>query len=615
MYTAGFWSELIDEYMGSGRSGALVIIGPWGSGKTHIFKHEISPALHAHSYKFVYISLYAYGVGGKCIDDLIIEQYIGVQGIDADSKKGVKDLLAGAFAAFTGEVEGGGIAAAAIMTVGGALKKRFINELSDHVFCFDDIDRLGEKLDAAWSEINYLTEFKSRKVIILLDEKQLPGETIHHPNFEKNVWRSIHLHVPPPQALGHAIGLLDRDFAESLRDVVPDFESVVTGLNVSNIRTIFTALESVRRMNDEVTLISAGSFIVNSSKCALFQMIFLVSILMVVKGKDQRKLIEIVCGGAHFTKVRNLYSVDSLDNESEKRSENEVFIASLPGFRCDLYQFPFVVPYIYSGLIDVNSLSQAVASEETDYSKYPHWEIFHKLTERLSMDDAAYMQYFSDCVEAVKEPVAGYYELSPYYQIIAELLFDANHGAGNVSMEQLVLLVENGINHMIKGVTAGTHKIIVEDDMHLGRTEEALPDSIVAAYRRLGELARKIHEREKVLARLDGWELESDLSKLLNEKDEYSYPLFDVLGWEALSLFLNASNGKQLLRFNRIIDKRFKITGDVAVIVQERAVLQNILEYYNNYSGFSFKKVQCSIGADVVTKAISNIDKYSASIS
>src|SRR3990167_10880832 len=389
MYTAEYWSGHIEEYMGSQRSGALIIIGPLGSGKTHVFNNAISQALSAHGYKFAYISLYAYGIGGKCIDDLIIEQCVGIQGVDAGSKSGVKDLLAGAIAAITGEVEGGGIAAAALMTVGGAIKKRIINELSDHVFCFDDIDRLGEKLDAAWSEINYLTEFKSRKVIILLDEKQFPGGTIHHPNFEKNVWRSIHLHVSPLQALGHAMGLLGRDFAESIQGVVPDLQSVVVGLNVSNIRTIFSALESIRRMNDEVILISAESAVARNSKCALFQMIFLVSVLMAAKGKDERKLIEIICGGARRTKVKRLYNFSDSDDEAEKYSGDELFIATLPDFNCDYFEFPFVIPYMYSGVIDVESVRQALTSEEKDYSKYPHWKIFHRLTERLSMDDAA----------------------------------------------------------------------------------------------------------------------------------------------------------------------------------------------------------------------------------
>ncbi|QBR32952.1 hypothetical protein E3Z29_21735 [Pseudomonas sp. S150] len=311
---SSYWSEVLGEYFNSKRSGALAITGEWGSGKTHLFKNTIRKIIEGGGRKCLYVSLYSYGISGKGLDDFLIEELSGIKDVDDKSKNGAGALLTGLFTSITSDPKSAGVIGAAVMAVGGAVKKRIIDALEDYVLCFDDLDRLSESnFLKAWSEINYFSEFKSRKVIILLDETKIFHGSVHAAIYEKNIWRDVPIRMSCSDALKLSLEMVCADLAEELSAVVDThLMPIVSFFDIKNVRTISTSLEFLKRIH--LYKVSIGSEkIVNSHRLKmLYQVVFLASLTSKLRGKktaEQKATLRSICNGYYD---RQLYiSIDA----------------------------------------------------------------------------------------------------------------------------------------------------------------------------------------------------------------------------------------------------------------------------------------------------------------
>lgn len=138
---------------------ALMINGPWGSGKTHFWRSRIEPEIKRQNKEPVYVSLYGL-TKAEDIDCLIVLAMYPIL-----QRKGVK---------------------MAWIAIGTGLRKfgidlskfdlsAFKSSLKNVVLCFDDLERCSSKLDIedVMGQINRYVEHENVKTLLIANEPEI----------------------------------------------------------------------------------------------------------------------------------------------------------------------------------------------------------------------------------------------------------------------------------------------------------------------------------------------------------------------------------------------------------------------------------------------------------
>jgi len=609
-----YWSEVLGEYFNSKRTGALAITGEWGSGKTHLFKNTIRKIIEGGGRKCLYVSLYSYGISGKGLDDFLIEELSGIKDVDDKSKSGAGALLTGLFTSITSDPKSAGVIGAAVMAVGGAVKKRIIDALEGYVLCFDDLDRLSESnFLKAWSEINYFSEFKSRKVIMLLDETKILQGSVHAAIYEKNIWRDVPIRMSCSDALKLSVEIVCADLAEELSAIVEThLMPVVSFFDIKNVRTISTSLELLRRIH--LYKVSIGSEeVVNSHFLKiLYQVVFLASLTSKLRGKktaEQRATLSSICNGYYD---RQLY-IAMQDRNSVILSDEDVFIQSLPSLICNgSSRNSFVLDYILFDKLEVDDLKRSLVVSEgyADYSNRPICKLYERLLARTEMSEVEYLAYFNEVIDAIQKPAPGICDIKNLATIIYEFSYDASMGGTPVSLDQLLGIFKESIVKWreLLGIDGYTFEV-AGDEFYVrqGTSCSAELDELLTEF---DTAIRKYESEKDFIQRLSGWSNDKELKVLRELAGGFDMPLFKYIEIEELKSFLSLASGATLLKFNSIIRRRFSIGGSVLVILEERDVLLKLKLMFEGGTGFGFRRVQFSEGCQVVDAALKHIDSF-----
>lgn len=187
--------ESVQEYIKDDyQNYAVLINGPWGSGKTYLYEHYLIDAIDkiergkTKRKENVYISLY----GVSSIDDLakqVVSQFLIVKKFrNSKMAKRLKKPVSGVLDLVTKSVS---------FSV-GPVSANFGNLISDIegmietqnlVLCFDDLERSAIPINEFFGFINNLVEHCSCKVIVLADETNI-GKMFANTNVE-NKYQTI----------------------------------------------------------------------------------------------------------------------------------------------------------------------------------------------------------------------------------------------------------------------------------------------------------------------------------------------------------------------------------------------------------------------------------------
>lgn len=169
--------EIIKQYLNIETNYAVIINGKYGVGKTHFYKHYLTPKLKEVSLakddnkKFtpIHISLFGY----KSIEEIQTAIFLELHPILKDKKL----ILAASI--------GKSLIRGITQIIGAGNIDDYISDISQDadnwlrydelVICFDDLDRKSESLDIrdVFGFINSLVENQGAKIIIIANEEQL----------------------------------------------------------------------------------------------------------------------------------------------------------------------------------------------------------------------------------------------------------------------------------------------------------------------------------------------------------------------------------------------------------------------------------------------------------
>ena len=607
-----YWAELLTEFFGSKRAGALAITGEWGSGKTYLYKNLISKIVERSGRKCLYVSLYSYGVSGKTIDDFLIEELSGVKDIDDKSKSSAGALLTGLFTTITSDTKNSGVLSAAVMAVGGAVKKRIIDALEDYVLCFDDLDRLSsDNFLKAWSEINYFSEFKLRKVILLLDETKLPQGSVHASVYEKNIWRDVPIRMSPSEALDQSLELVSSNWLdefESIRET--HLLPVVEFFRIKNIRTISTSLEPLRRIFFYKTALG-GDKKINAGRlkklCQLVFIVFLYSKLNGKKSEEAKEALRSFCNGYYSRQL----NVMRQSRQSAPLKEQDSFFQSLPSLDCsNVVNCEFVYDYVLADELDIDDLRRTlvIEAEKADLSDRPVCQIYERLLDRTSMDEPEYLEFFKETLDVISQPRPGVCHIKKLANIITEFSYDSRMGGTPVEFDELILLFQNSIEQWRKFVGVdGYHFEVGLDEFLYFRKEKSDSPEVDRLLGDLDSAARAFEAERAYLDHLKGWAEDENLMVLRELSCNFDMPLFKYIDLQELEKFLASSSGKTLANFNGLITRRFSIGGSVQVILHERETLEELQKMFRNGQGHGYRRVQFTVGFQAVEEALKHI--------
>lgn len=245
--------EAIINHLKMKTSGALLLTGDWGSGKTYHIKNNIFPILENET-DFVPLIVSLYGVSSKNdIAQKVLFSYFDKKGKNSNISTGT---IAKNLQNFTEAVP---------------LVKKYVNieklitGTGDNIFrflphdklliCFDDLERISDQVDVDdfLGIVNELVENKGSKVLIIANEKEINGGLTFK---EKTIEKTIHF---SPNISAIIDSIIETYTDESFKDYLNDNKDfLLKSLNsnaenkddakelktqFSNIRTIKFAIE------------------------------------------------------------------------------------------------------------------------------------------------------------------------------------------------------------------------------------------------------------------------------------------------------------------------------------------------------------------------------------
>jgi hypothetical protein len=169
-------TEFLDQYIDIKRPQYAVLLnGPWGSGKTWFIKNYAAKIKEDKKRKSIYISLY--GVNSTAqIDDMFFEQLHPILSSKTFSigAKVLKGLLKTTVHI---DLNGDGKSDGTVSSQMPDLEefKKIASDASDRILIFDDLERCNLDLQVTLGYINYCVEHFGNHCIVLANEAELPS--------------------------------------------------------------------------------------------------------------------------------------------------------------------------------------------------------------------------------------------------------------------------------------------------------------------------------------------------------------------------------------------------------------------------------------------------------
>lgn len=251
---------------------AVLLNGAWGSGKTHFWENNLIKAIEKipiieensdETYKHVYISLYGLSNIKEVEKKLLLNLYLYKSKKENENKF---NLFKNKFNPFKNEkvIKWGSIVLSGLRDVelfgvsASSFKlekidiQKLIN-LSDVVFCFDDLERSSIPINELLGYINELVEHGNAKVIIIANEEAIEGKETYKKIKEKVVGRTL-LYKPNHTVVVKQIvnSMKNQDCKKMLHDNLALIEKTFLNSDTNNIRILKQTIYDFEVIYNEV---------------------------------------------------------------------------------------------------------------------------------------------------------------------------------------------------------------------------------------------------------------------------------------------------------------------------------------------------------------------------
>ncbi len=207
---------------------AIMINGPWGSGKTYFIKHKIKDIIKYWGSKFAYVSLYGVSQSTEIDKKILISLY---PLLDKNATKIIKGLASAFLRHDNLEV----------------VIKDYSISLKDCVLVFDDLERIsGDNYGEILGCINGYIEHRNAKTIILCDESKILDKK--YTEIREKTVRYTYQYSLTDEEFFQAVCKIAKTIDESLVSAVErnkEFLIYLSSKKRQNIRTFSQALNNL----------------------------------------------------------------------------------------------------------------------------------------------------------------------------------------------------------------------------------------------------------------------------------------------------------------------------------------------------------------------------------
>lgn len=250
--------QFLDYFVGlkTAPNYAVLIKGPWGTGKSWIVKDFLKRRKDADkSFKYIYISLY--GLGSTADIDYSIYQAL-------------HPVLSSNAARLGGKVIKGLLKASIKIDLDGDKKDDdslsptipdvnlpdYLKNTSDFTLVFDDLERCEVKIQQLLGYINHFVEHQDHKVILVANTDEIESsEDLEDRNSayyrvkEKLIGKEIHAQPDITSALKAFLSeLSDREVSAFLASISPEIEQTISDSKINNLRSVRQAILDFERL-------------------------------------------------------------------------------------------------------------------------------------------------------------------------------------------------------------------------------------------------------------------------------------------------------------------------------------------------------------------------------
>lgn len=408
----------IFNYLEMENTGALMVTGSWGCGKSYFFENVLFKELRGKGYKPVRVSLFGMSDLNELSKNIVCEfaQYASDKNwlnstlkFGANVLKEVKDI----------PVIGDYINVKGIWGEGKALYKLIPQKA---VVCLDDLERAVEKFDIndLLGVINDLVENQYLKVVVIankeyINEKQNANNDKKHEIFyEKVIEKTLHFEPCILDVFKILVNLNDEKFETfMLQDTIVNSVNPILTKNKrlkkqkENIRTLKFAVSHFKALFDDY--VQHGYNVVEEAinEQLVNQWLFVYAISLESK-RGSLSVDDSMGLDRYVPTANNLSDIDLSDDDeenlfSEKEEENENHVNIAKDFVSDYYGdlamkyifYPDIYKFVLGGInfdFDVHLVFTKKAFERFDYKGNPAQDELGKWMNnywRMTDDDAA----------------------------------------------------------------------------------------------------------------------------------------------------------------------------------------------------------------------------------
>lgn len=571
---------------------ALLISGKWGSGKTFLWKNILVKKAVEKNFKPVYISLN--GIENiKDIENILFSRILPYS--DKFQSKGVKNTInfLKNLANVTGKVFARGTQ---LIDLTKGIKINL--DVSQIVFCFDDLERCSVPPENILGLINEYTEHKNAKVIICSAEEEISNETSYNRIKEKVIGRVLNYSANYDELFNSYLGnLSDKGFKQFLVNKKKLIIHFFKKHNIQNLRTFGFCLENIERLFE---------FFKDETQMTIDSMLFFIAIisnefktgeLTIANLKDKKGIDHFFLYIDIDDVVDNMMGtpiVQTKTKEIKEKTYNQRFSEKYLSDQNekDMYLFSEAIyEFILSGYLDTEKLKSEIDTRNGKNSDTEEQKVYNTLMGynfRILENDELETS-INQVLNFAKE---GKYNIYSYQSIYHNLSY-------HIEIDSLDLKDETLISDLIKGLdksisTSDINNSQMSNITHFKNIKDFNPvEKKIFELHNTKRGKQKSESANKIFKIIDKELVE--VNDFITEELRYDNSLFEFIDAKIFFEKLNDLKNKNVLVFSNALKDLYYKKGYVKFPEKELPffeVLNELLnEYYNSNDLKNPKKI------------------------
>lgn len=575
-------AEVVEMYLKMDTSYAVMISGPWGSGKTYFIRNTIIPLIegtplyHDNSryYHPVLISLF----GQKSIGDIQADILISLYPILGN--KFVK--LGGSLfkGLFKGALKLSGLEQFADTAADVHVDKKDLIKFEELVLIFDDLERRHRELpmEELLGFVNSLVETGNNKILLIANEGAQDDPNYHNLK-EKTVGVTVHFQPVLTDSMKNILETRFSAYPTYQQYLTDNFEAIAAQFlaNSSNLRVFSFWLSYFQLIYSDVDTAVAGIISLQNLKSEILSNFLGFSMAIAIEYKAGR----IGYGQTNDLERQSRLSVtemfaEKLARQGKKEKDTEkkyyqIFAEQYYGGRSYFF-FPSIFALMTGGgKLRVDQLRDDLKRQYhvTDIAIPPHYERYNQLqyVQVYELEESDYIRLTQQLLEDAED---GKFELDSYPTIFHFLIrFNNPLNLDPVQLKDRIIAgIRRGRDHYTYAYNLkNLFRISASDEHHVYLSE------IVAAGLAVNEDIKKttICQQADELQEQFFQGSEAFYQAVAEKKGpHYLTPVFDRFPVDRTFQYLMSLNNKSLVQFIDLVRTRFK-EADFPGLAQERS--------------------------------------------